>query len=78
MRLDGDCNPFLWQYNPKITAGTYPPINIDLGKDEPGMTLQYRNVESGRIVWRDYQVDGEAIKSPVDIDALLPGVYWLI
>jgi hypothetical protein len=23
-----------------ITAGTHPPISIDLGKDEPGMTLQ--------------------------------------
>jgi hypothetical protein len=23
-----------------ITAGTYPPISIDFGKDEPGMTLQ--------------------------------------
>jgi hypothetical protein len=23
-----------------ITAGTYPPISIDLGKDKPGMTLQ--------------------------------------
>ena len=30
----------LWQHNPMNTAGTYPPI--DLGKDEPGMTLQYR------------------------------------
>jgi hypothetical protein len=23
-----------------IAEGTHPPINIDLGKDEPGMTLQ--------------------------------------
>ena len=36
-----------------ITAGTYPPISIDLGKDEPGMTLQYRDIERGYIVWRD-------------------------
>ena len=28
--------------NPMIIAGTYPPISIDLGKDEPGMTLQLR------------------------------------
>jgi hypothetical protein len=50
-----------------ITAGSYPPVSIDLGKDEPAMTLQYRNVERGYIVWRDYTVDGEAVKSPVDI-----------
>ena len=57
-----------------ITAGTYPPIHIDLGK--PGMTLQFR--ERGFIVWRDYTVDGEVLKSPVDVDALLPGVYRLV
>ena len=60
-----------------ITSGTYPPISIDLGKDELGMTLQYRDVERGYIVWRDFNVDGEVVKSPVDIDALLPGVYRL-
>ena len=53
-----------------ITAGTYPPISIDLGNDEPGMTLQFRNLERDRIVWLDYTVDGEVVKSPVDIDAL--------
>ena len=53
-----------------ITAGSHPPISIDLGRNEPGMTLQYRNVDRGRIVWRDYTVDGEVVKSPVDIDAL--------
>ena len=42
------------------------------------MTLQYRDVELGYIVWRDYTVDDEVVKSPVDIDALLPGVYRLI
>lgn len=61
-----------------ITAGSYPPISIDFGKDEPGMTLQYRNVERGQIVWRDYTVDGVTVKSPVDIDALQPSVYQLI
>ena len=49
-----------------ITAGTYPPISIDLGKDEPGMILQYRDIERGYFVWRDYKVDGEAVLSPVD------------
>ena len=61
-----------------ITAGTYPPISINLGKDEQGMTLQFRNVERGHIVWRDYTVDGEIVKSPVDIDALPAGVCRLV
>ena len=46
-----------------ITAGTHPPISIDLGSNEPGMTLQYRQFESGYIVWRDYTVDGEVVKA---------------
>jgi hypothetical protein len=54
-----------------IVAGTYPPINIDLGKDEPGMTLQRRE---GR-EWVGYKVDGKVVKSPVDIDKLPPGRY---
>ena len=60
------------------TAGTYPPISIGLGKDEPGMTLQFRDVKNGQIVWRDYTVDGETVKSPVDVDALPSGVYRLV
>ena len=39
-----------------ITAGSYPPISIDLGKDESGMILQHRQIERGYIVWRDYTV----------------------
>jgi len=42
------------------------------------MALQYRNIERDRIVWRDYTVDDEIVKSPVDIDALPPDVYRLI
>ena len=61
-----------------ITAGTYPLLYIDLGRDEPGMTLQYRNVESGYIVWRDYLIDGEVVTSPVDIDGLPVGGYRLV
>ena len=61
-----------------ITAGTSPPISIDLGWNEPGMTLQFRNVERDQIVWRDYTVDGEVMRSPVDLDALPVGVYRLI
>ena len=72
----GDWNPFLWQHNPMITAG--PPVSIDLGRDESGMTLQYRDVKRGYIVWRDYTVDGEPVQSPVDIDALPAGKYRLV
>ena len=61
-----------------ITAGTYPPISIDFGKDEPGMTLQFRDVERGYIVWRDFKVDGVAVLSPVDLYALPPGRYRLV
>ena len=57
-----------------IVAGTGPPIWIDLGKDEPGMILQRFD---GR-VWVDYLVDGEVVKSPVDIEALPPGKYRLV
>jgi hypothetical protein len=28
--------------------------------------------------WVDYIVDGKVVKSPVDIDALPPGVYRLV
>jgi len=55
-----------------ITAGTDTGVSIDLGNDEPGMTLQFRDVEHGYIIWRDYMVDGEVVKSPVDIDESLP------
>ena len=61
-----------------IIAGTSPPIHIDLGKDEPGMTLQYRDIERGSVVWKDYLVDGEVVKSPVDINALPAGRYRLV
>lgn len=46
----------------------------DLGKDEPGMTLQ-REVERNQ--WIDYKVDGEVVKSPIDIDTLPAGKYRL-
>ena len=62
----------------EFSTHPYPPISIDLGKDEPGMTLQRECREHGRLVWRDYKVDGEVLKSPVDIDALTFGVYRLV
>jgi hypothetical protein len=57
-----------------IAAGTSPPIYIDHGKDEPGMTLQ----RSEDREWVDYVVDSKLVKSPVDIDALPPGRYRLV
>ena len=64
----------LWQYNPMIVAGTSPLIWIDLGSDEPGMTLQRLE---GR-VWVDYVVDGEVVISPVKIEKLPSGKYRLV
>ena len=61
-----------------ISAGTHAGVWTDLGKDEPGMILQYRNIEGGYIVWRDYKVDGEVVKSPVDIEKLSAGKYRLV
>ena len=43
----------LWQYGYVIVAGTLPLFWIDLGKDEPGMTLQREYREGGRLIWRD-------------------------
>ena len=34
-------------FNLMILSGTYDGVHIDFGKDEPGMILQYRNVERG-------------------------------
>jgi hypothetical protein len=38
-----------------IVAGTHPPINIDLGSNEPGMTLQRCEDRD----WVDYKLDGK-------------------
>jgi hypothetical protein len=61
-----------------IVAGTYPPINIDLGKDELGMTLQREYRESGYRVWHNFKVNGKLVKSSVDIGELPPGRYRLL
>jgi hypothetical protein len=61
-----------------IVAGTHPPISIDLGSNEPGMTLQREYREGRYLVWREYEVDGKVIKSPVDIDKLSAGRYRLV
>lgn len=57
-----------------ISAGTSPFIWIDYGKDKPGMKLQ--RLDGRERV--DCKVDGEVVKSPVDIDKLPPGRYRLV
>jgi len=56
-----------------IVAGTSPHLYIDLGNDEPGMILQRRERE-----WVDYVVDGEVVKSPVNLERLPLGRYRLV
>ena len=53
-------------------------IWIDLGKDEPGMTLQRRERVSGGYQWQDYQQEGKTVKSPLDLDSLPAGKYRLV
>jgi hypothetical protein len=60
-----------------IVEGTHPPINIDWGEEKPGMTLQRWDGDGRYLIWRDYEVNGETVKSPVDIDALPAGRYRL-
>jgi hypothetical protein len=57
-----------------IKCGLY----IDLGSNSPGMTLQREYREGRLLVWRDYEVNGKTVKSPVDIDSLPAGVYRLV
>ena len=61
-----------------IVAGTSPPIHTDLGRDEPGMTLQRRDREGGYFVWRDVVKGEEVVMSPVDVDMLPAGCYRLV
>ena len=49
---------------------------IDLGSNESYMTLHRKYREDGKLIWCDV-MKGEAVKSPVDIDALPVGVYRL-
>ena len=60
-----------------MVAGTHPPITIDFGSNEPGMTLQREYREGGKLIWRDVVKDGQVVKSPVDIDELPAGRYRL-
>lgn len=52
-------------------------LQIDLGKDEPDMTLQREYREDDYLIWRDVMKGGQVVKSPVDIDALPAGKYRL-
>ena len=49
-----------------ITAGTYPPIHIDLGRNEPGMTLQYRDIERGYTATAVLLRDSKAARQYLD------------
>ena len=40
--------------------------------------MKLTSTQGGYLIWRDVVNDGEAVKSPVDIDALPPGVYRLV
>lgn len=61
-----------------IVAGTNPPITIDLGSNELGMTLQHRYYEHGYLAWRDYLVDGKWVTAPIDLESLPSSVYRLL
>jgi len=58
-----------------IVAGTYPPISIDLGKNEPGVILQ-REVK--RDQWNDYLANrnrGENVTLSEHPQARLAGLW---
>ncbi len=42
------------------------------------MTLQRECREGVCLAWNDYLVDGEVVKSPVDVDTLPWGKYQLV
>ena len=39
--------------------------------------MKLTSTQGGKLIWRDHTVDGEAVKSPVDIDALPFAKYRL-
>ena len=45
-----------------IVEVTHPPVQIDLGNDEPDMSLQRLDGKE----WVGYKMDGKLVKSPVD------------
>ena len=71
--------PYLLHVVPsKLSPCLNPESAIDLGNNEPGMTLQRECREGGYLVWRDVLKYGQLVKSPVDIDALPFGIYRLV
>ncbi len=57
-----------------IAAGTYPPLLSTWAR----VILQREYREGDYRVWRDVLVDGETVKSPVDLDVLPVGKYRLV
>ncbi|MFC1797015.1 hypothetical protein ACFL1V_07970 [Pseudomonadota bacterium] len=48
-------------------------VTIDLGSDEPGAILQRYEIDG----WKDFQLDGEKVINPIDINTLPSGQYRL-
>jgi hypothetical protein len=48
-------------------------IEIDLGANEPGAVLQRFEIDG----WKDFQLEGEPVISPVDINTLPSRQYRL-
>jgi hypothetical protein len=46
-------------------------IEIDYGTNQPGAVLQ--RLEGS--VWKDYLVDSEPVREPLDLESLPPGRY---
>jgi hypothetical protein len=48
-------------------------VEIDFGSDEPGAILPRKEQD----IWLDYQVDGQMVTNPFDVETLPPGSYRL-
>ena len=40
--------------------------------------MKLTSAQGGKLIWRDVMKDEQAVKSPVDVDALPFGVYRLV
>jgi len=66
--------PGHWHNRTMIYSAGELGVEIDLGPDEPGSTLQRLEADG----WQDYRVDREQVVSPVDVETLRPRYYRLI